>query len=271
MAIEMNPMLVSSTNWRHQPITRTQISLNRLIYISRRIMQHLTVRKRSISTEGSFPFPVWAEDTRKKFGGFGYVFVPDIFATASHLELVTNFPSKRFLNPKSDPIKSYDFGFRYLANQGEPFNEIRNIGRFPTLSSLYEMLLSSQFSESVTELCGDGVERACYSIVCSRASSGSILIPHKDTVAGSTSNDRENFINIIFFVDANGPEGAELGATGIYRDNQFAEPILIPPTLKNSALIYKSSADFFHGFPKMDRRTSRITVNAQFARKGTTL
>ena len=112
------------------------------------------------------------------------------------------------------------------------------------------MLLSSQFSESVTELCGDGVERACYSIVCSRASSGSILIPHKDTVAGSTSNDRENFINIIFFVDANGPEGAELGATGIYRDNQFAEPILIPPTLKNSALIYKSSADFFHGFPK---------------------
>ena len=271
MAIEMNPRLVSGTNWRHQPITRTLIALNKPIYIGRRIMQNLKFDKRSSRVEGSFSFPVWAEDTKSCFGRFGYVFVPDIFERNSYVELVSDFPSKRFFNPKSNPVKSYDFGFHYLAKQGIAFDEIRNMGRFPRLSALYEMLLTSEFSESVTELCGDSVERSCYSIVCSRASSGSILVPHKDTVAGSKNTDKESFINIIFFVDANGPEGAELGATGIYRDNQFAEPLLIPPTLKNSALVYNSSANFFHGFPKMDRRTNRITVNAQFARKETTL
>ena len=215
--------------------------------------------------------PVWSEDSKSCFGRLGYVFVPEVFAKESHRQLVSHFPSKRFFNPKSNPVKSYDFGFHYFAKHGISFDEIRNMDRFPTLSALYEMLLTSQFSDSVTKLCGDNVERSCYSIVCSRASSGSILIPHKDTVAGSTNTDKGSFINIIFFVSAHGPEGSELGATGIYRDNQFAEPLLIPTTLENSALIYNSSANFFHGFPRMGRRTSRLTINAQFARKDTTL
>lgn len=268
----MNPMLVSSTNWRYQPITRTLIALHKPIYIGRRILQCLGKSKKVKSrVKYEFALPSSLREEKRLFGEVGYVFVPDIFARYFHLSLVSDFPSKRFFNPKSNPVKSYDFGFHYFAKQGISFDQIRNMSRFPTLSALYEMLLTSQFSESVTELCGDNVERSCYSIVCSRASSGSILVPHKDTVAGSTNTDKGSFINIIFFVSAHGPEGAELGATGIYRDNQFVEPLLIPPTLENSALIYNSSANFFHGFPKMGRGTSRITVNAQFARKDTSL
>ncbi len=185
-------------------------------------------------------------------------------------ELLDSFPPKEYFRPKSNPIKSYDFGFNYLNRPDMHNKEIDNLASFPALLSLYQIIRSDEFAQKVTDLFGDGIPRTCYSIVSTRAKSGSTLVPHKDSIAGhSDTNLKDSFVNIIFFVHASGPKNSQMGATGIYSDNEFQNPIFVPDTLRNSALVYSSSADFYHGFQKMSRGTIRLSVNAQFARRGT--
>ncbi len=58
------------------------------------------------------------------------------------------------------------------------------------------------------------------------------------------------------------------GGTGIYQDNEFKKPLLVPKTIKNSVLIYNAkNSDFFHGFRNIDypKNIYRKTINLQLA------
>jgi hypothetical protein len=52
--------------------------------------------------------------------------------------------------------------------------------------------------------------------------------------------------------------------TSLYKDNEYRDIIFEPKTLNNSLLIYKSSGEFYHGFPKTDKRAFRYSVNIQY-------
>jgi hypothetical protein len=56
--------------------------------------------------------------------------------------------------------------------------------------------------------------------------------------------------NFIYFVDGNNDFPNLSAGTGIYADNDFKKPLLVPDNLTNSCLIYKTSntKEFFHGF-----------------------
>ena len=55
--------------------------------------------------------------------------------------------------------------------------------------------------------------------------------------------------NFIYFVDGYENNLSSGGATGIYQDNEFKNPLLMPKTIKNSILIYNTkSTNFYHGF-----------------------
>jgi len=54
------------------------------------------------------------------------------------------------------------------------------------------------------------------------------------------------------------------GGTGIYEDNNFQKPIIKPTTLKNSCLIYNSSANFFHGYKVLNKNCFRKALTFQF-------
>ena len=97
------------------------------------------------------------------------------------------------------------------------------------------------------------------------APNDSYLIPHVDGI-GKYLNSAYNFI---YFLDGNNKNTALSGATGIYKDNNFKEPLIIPSTLKNSLLIYESTEIFYHGFDftKMPNDVYRKTVNFQFVQK----
>ena len=94
------------------------------------------------------------------------------------------------------------------------------------------------------------------------AGNNSYLVPHIDGVKSRL----KKAYNFIFFLDGNDQNVSLSGATGIYKDNEFNKPLLIPSTLKNSLLIYKSTENFYHGFPltKMPKNIYRKTINFQF-------
>ena len=92
------------------------------------------------------------------------------------------------------------------------------------------------------------------------AGENSYLIPHQDTMM----NDKE-IVNVIFFIDG-GLNSEFSGGTGIYEDNEFKKPIFIPTTVKNSAIIYNSRRNFFHGFDIIKEKTLRKAVSFQLVK-----
>ena len=93
------------------------------------------------------------------------------------------------------------------------------------------------------------------------------LLPHVDGI--SKKGEIKNPYNFLYFIDGYEKNPTEGGATGIYKDNEFKYPILVPKSLKNTLLIYNSSTDFFHGFQdiKCPNDVFRKTVNFQLLPK----
>jgi len=77
------------------------------------------------------------------------------------------------------------------------------------------------------------------------------------------SQSGRSFINIVIFIDANG-RAPHAGGTCIAADNEYKRILFEPTNLRNSALVYQSTAEFFHGFKPMVPGTFRWTINAQF-------
>ena len=71
-------------------------------------------------------------------------------------------------------------------------------------------------------------------------------------------------INVIYFLLAGGANPENSGGTGIYKDNKFEKPIFVPNTLLNSALIYNSTQEFYHGFDLMAPGTFRWAITSQY-------
>ena len=89
-------------------------------------------------------------------------------------------------------------------------------------------------------------------------------------IVGAMANNFLKFNGLsdcfIYFVDGCNINPELSGATGMYVDNEFKNPLFIPNTLKNSCLIYNSSSKFFHGFQKIDtpNNVTRKTINFHF-------
>jgi hypothetical protein len=198
-------------------------------------------------------FSVFSNQYQEK----GYCFVENLFYESSLTELIQSWPSRIYFYPSGTILKSYDFGFKWVRGNPLP----KYFSKHSGLQSLFNFVKSENFSHLITEFCGDGIERSAFSFLASWATSGSGLIPHVDGISERQGGD--TFLNIILFIDASGnPE--DCGGTTIYEKNDYEKPLLVPTTLKNSALIYKSDQQIYHGFKPMKKNTYRWTINVQF-------
>ena len=195
------------------------------------------------------------EQVTKSYRKNRWAYCENVWESEFHICLLNQLPAKRFLAPVREITKSYDRGL--IWNPREALPEV--IESYPAIASAYRFLASSAFARRLWTVAGDGVERACYQILMTRAYWGSSVIPHIDS-----QNDPTR-INLIIFIDGTG--GEDSGGLGIWGDNEFKERIFEPKILRNTCLFYDMSEAFYHGFKPMRRGTFRWTINAAFSKK----
>jgi hypothetical protein len=193
-----------------------------------------------------------------------YCFIDNPLDDFFYKKIKKNFPAKIFFSPMKTIDKQYNFGFKWVRDKK---NNIQDYELFNEINSFFLFLKSITFQEIMNNFCNDGKKRSLFSFTLTIAAKNSILFPHKDSIAnlaeGSSIEKKNTAINLIFFIKGK-KSGRNIGATGIYEDNLFLKPIFIPENINNSLLIYKSDANFYHGFNKMESNSERFTVNAQY-------
>ena len=180
--------------------------------------------------------------------------------------LLNDWPSKEFFFEADNPFKNYNFSFRYADNRAnyKKYTDLKYLKYHPELNSMYNFLLHSNQITSLIYSITKLNDFKVWSIACSLAREGSFLTSHIDTVADDKSVP--HMVNVIYFING-GKDPKYSGGTGIYKDNKFKEPIFVPNTMKNSALIYDSKCLFYHGFDIMNKDTYRYAMTFQLKRK----
>jgi len=207
------------------------------------------------------------EKYSKRLKEEGYVFIENFLNEDYHKNIVENWPDLNNFVHTNKITKFYSVGFKFLpTKKNSEFNLEKNyIFNNTEIKNIYSQFLSTEFKKTFNSLIND--QNNNYSLVeilCTIAKNRSFLIPHIDSI--SQDEGLKNTFNVIYFVDGCNINPKLSGATGIYMDNEFKNPLFIPNTLKNSCLIYNSSSNFFHGFQKIStpNNVTRKTINFHF-------
>jgi hypothetical protein len=195
------------------------------------------------------------EESKDFFHSFGYAYISNFFSDEFHQQVLASWPELPFFRMGSDPSKSYDRGPTWCDESR------RTPGVSPTFYYCLQAIASRWFSERVNRYCADGIARSCSSLGSSWARVGSHLLPHKDNAAKHGDN---TVVNFIIFVDGTSP-AIDSGGTSLFRSNLYSDPLLIPSSLKNTAIIYGTGQQFHHGFPRLKMRKYSKRIIAQFA------
>jgi len=192
-----------------------------------------------------------------------FAFVENFLSIESYKYLVNSWPNINYFNHNKKIIKHYNTAFFYtrecpIKKTFSKFNDFFELRKF------YELLLSSEFKKFYTNLVN--FEKKNYELLTinsTMAPKDSYLIPHIDGI--SKIKEVKQPYNFIYFLDGYEENPILGGATGIYKDNEFKFPILIPNTIKNSLLIYNQSESFYHGFKTIEcpKGIYRKTINFQ--------
>jgi hypothetical protein len=259
MAVGMSDKMLEQFGPRHQPKAHLLIRARRLREAVRAVQRKIGDQRVQPCNAPCEVLPT-LEACAPHFREHGWAFIDPYYEKTFFGELLAGWPRREFFAPMHNPLKSYDFGFRWLrANPRTDFIE-----RFPALHAAYQMMQSPEMGRRITEICGDGIQRSCYSMTSTWATAGSGLIPHRDSF-GTVPHDKVTggFVNFVVFVDANGTP-PHAGGTCILGDNEFKNVIFEPHNLRNTALIYQKEAAFYHGFKPLARGAYRWAIIAEF-------
>lgn len=189
----------------------------------------------------------------------GWAFVEDVLDRPAHAAVVAAWPPRNEFAPMrtSERTKTYDTAGRLRDPTPASLQTVH-----PGLQDIYCWLSSPATSTVIADASGFDVAMRCYWLLANESFWGSGLAPHRDTPATDSSGfDRR--VNLIYFVDANG-RGWDAGGTSILATNDFSAPTFVPTNLRNSALIYRTGARFFHGFPPMKFGKYRRVITAHY-------
>ena len=225
-------------------------------------LQNVNTRREKQNANSKFQFVISEiQDPNNDLAKKGFLFVENFLEDASHKALLEQWPKKRWFEPLRfrQNGKSYDSGLRWndATNRFDT-----SINQNPAILDLYNQFKSQEFCNNLSAISNDGVKRKNFSLLLTQSYSHSYLTPHQDSM-GPDAKVNDSLINIIYFVEANG-EGWEAGGTSIFADATFKNPILIPRNLNNTALLYRTSDQVWHGFPKIKFRKFRKTLLAHY-------
>lgn len=207
---------------------------------------------------------------RQEFKDKKYTFIENFFSEDTFNKLCDSFPHEIFFNYPKNGSKYYlwsDDSRLCINSNKELYKEpnLQFLETYPTYKKLYDFLSSDNMSEKVKTITKSS-EATLYSIAITRAEGGSYLAPHLDTVASQLEMKTGDkvMMNFIYFLLSGGSSPENSGGTGLYLDNEFERPIYIPSSLRNTALLYDSIEQFYHGFNTMAPGSFRWAIVFQF-------
>tara|TARA_Y100000591_G_scaffold330761_1_gene362679 strand:- start:6671 stop:7588 length:918 start_codon:yes stop_codon:yes gene_type:complete len=215
-----------------------------LFNFKRRSLLKKKINIKNISVDGFSNKNKYLNENIQELKTRGYTFIDNFFDKETHEAILKDYPIfNTFLHTKNI-IKNYYYCFLY-----EKFRkgfEVKNLEYYPDFKKFFDFLFSEEFEKKFSEITNN--KKITSSFVCTYRNENSYLIPHMDGIY-KDSSDYINY-NFIYFIDGNNEFPKFSSGTGIFEDNEFEKPLLLPTTLKNSCLIYKSSKTdkFFHGF-----------------------
>jgi len=239
--------------WRHftYPVRK---SLRRFL---RWQSQSELVKANDTRESGWFDFTLTSEQV-VFFQEKSWVFIEEFLPKELHSDLVREWPKKRWFDPlsKKQVEKTYDTAFMIDWDEHVVPSVLESV------LNTYRIFRSDQLAVQISRLMDKDVVAECYWTTLNNSFWGTGLAPHRDTPSLDLSGfDRR--INLVYFVEANG-EGWDSGGTSILATNDFTSPIFVPTVLKNSLLVYRTGAEFFHGFPPVRYRKFRRAMTAHF-------
>jgi len=191
----------------------------------------------------------------------GYLFIENFLENKSYENLLKSWPDINHFNHVKKITKHYNVGFQYKDNNLS--NIFGNPYKFGDFYKVYEFFLSNDFKKFCNKLvCFENRNYSISDISSSMASNGSSLICHQD---GIINSKEKNPYKVIYFVDGYEQNPILGGATGLYYENNFKSPIIVPKTIKNSMLLFANSKQFYHGFQTINcpKGIYRKTINFQ--------
>jgi hypothetical protein len=209
----------------------------------------------------------------KTFQEKGYCFVENFLDETSYKNLLDNWPNENYFPLIGSPGKFYSFSFIFdmmdsnllkQRNTDEKIKIVKNLNKFPVLENFYKFILSKNTSNNIKKVINNSNNEIwnCCLTLLTLAKEKSFLIPHIDGYIRMENVPKS--INIGIFIDGNNENPKGSGALGLYKDNEFKEPIFIPKNLKNTALIYDTQKSIHHGFNFMEKNCYRKTINLAF-------
>jgi hypothetical protein len=282
VAIKVSTNLLKSRNLffslRYAPFLTLHFRLKRFLSEKRRLYKRkkLILKLKAPPTSAMIKFALGENlklnnltKYKKQYKSKNFSFIENFFDTNAHNQLCDSFPNEVFFDYPRTGEKFYRWADELSwvrDNNTTTFNSSNGIEFFdiyPFYRNFYDFLNSTEVAETV-KILTDSQSAELYSILLNRCQEGSFLVPHQDTVAKNIKSGDKKMINIIYFLLAGGGSPENSGGTGIYNDNEFNSPKFIPTNLRNSALIYNSTASFYHGFDVMSPGSFRWAITIQF-------
>lgn len=261
MAFDINPTLVlrlkSLSNWRGLVRHRLRKQIN---FVRSRNIARKSSRSPQLYSNPNAPSDAIADEFDRQtahFNEHGWAYIPQFFSTDVHRAILSAWPKLSHFSVGSDPTKSYDKGPSWSEGKVGEFRQ----GIEPDFYLGFLSLVSRDFENRVSRFCNDGISRVNTGLGSAWARTGSLLLPHIDDV---WRFGQGAVINFVIFVDGSVPV-AHSGATAIYSTNTYQEPIFIPPSLTNTALVYETGRMIYHGFPRVGRGNFSKRLIAQYS------
>ena len=256
MGTNVAPSELAAISWKQIPIMHVLKRINPLRRKIRKALRRITNVKHPLIisfSSNALQIDRAAIDFQEK----SYAYLENALSEKNYQELVSQFPKRRYFDPFYDMTKTYDWGFVWNRGNSDP----QYLHKFPALQAMYDHVRSEEFCKMVTKLCGDGIQRECYSVDTTYARSGAYLTPHQDAVI--EDNAGSAFVNFIYFVSGNGDPFTG-GGTSFSSDAEMKNLLLVPSTLNNSIVMYRSQKDIWHGFRPLGKGQTRQAVIFQY-------
>jgi len=197
-----------------------------------------------------------------------WAYIPNIIESEFYQFIINNWPSIKYFNPPSSYYKCYNHGFYWRDKTNSAYESPTNyskhapdfLEKYPWYTIFMQYLESDELQQRISDFVGQKMVFA--NAVLTEASAGSCVATHMDSV----KTDCKTTDRIQFVLFLNGGEVPNTGELTLTKDNRWKEVIFRPPSVKNAALIFNKSGDFYHGFKPIKKGAFRWALGACFKR-----